>query len=65
MKPLIKELAENMDMSTNALIIYALEKVAQRKIIFDFKLSNKKFSLSPETIRQWRILNLTFSADVV
>ncbi|MCU6720751.1 MULTISPECIES: antitoxin [Porcipelethomonas] len=29
MKPLIKELAENMDMSTNALIIYALEKVAQ------------------------------------
>ena len=28
-KPLIKELAENMDMSTNALIIYALEKVAQ------------------------------------
>ena len=29
MKPLIKELAENMDMSTNALIINALEKVAQ------------------------------------
>ena len=29
MKPLIKELAENMDMSTNALIIYALEKVAK------------------------------------
>ena len=29
MEPLIKELAENMDMSTNALIIYALEKVAQ------------------------------------
>ncbi len=29
MKPLIKELAENMDMSTNALIIYAIEKVAQ------------------------------------
>ena len=29
MKPLIKELAETMDMSTNALIIYALEKVAQ------------------------------------
>ena len=29
MKPLIKELAENMDMSTNDLIIYALEKVAQ------------------------------------
>ena len=29
MKPLIKEIAENMDMSTNALIIYALEKVAQ------------------------------------
>ena len=29
MKPLIKELAENMDMSTNALIIYAHEKVAQ------------------------------------
>ena len=32
MKPLIKELAENMDMSTNALIIYALEKVAQENI---------------------------------
>lgn len=29
MKPLIKELAENMDMSTNALIVYALEKVAK------------------------------------
>lgn len=29
MKPLIKELAENMDMSTNALIIYAIEKIAQ------------------------------------
>ena len=29
MTPLITELAENMDMSTNALIIYALEKVAQ------------------------------------
>ena len=29
LKPLIKEPAENMDMSTNALIIYALEKVAQ------------------------------------
>ena len=28
MKPLIKELAEQMDMSTNALIVYALEKVA-------------------------------------